>query len=156
MAKASSADTTTQTDSLDEFLAGVSEDGTHRCVVDSVSTSTSKTSGRDWIVFKYTVTDPSSDVDGEDFQEFFENFGHVTLGDYNEMSSHDKRKVREAKRRLRERLMTLGVAEGETSGFKDYDSLMGRDVNVTVETSIGNGGRKFINIRNVELYDEEL
>lgn len=147
---------TAEVDSLDEFLANISEDGTHVCIVDTVSSSQSKKDGRDWIIITYVVNDENSDIDGEDIQEFIENFTHVTLADYNSMSAGDKRKVREAKRRLRDRLLTLGVAENEVSGFKDFDLLMGREVNVTVETSIASSGKKYINIRNVELTDNDL
>jgi hypothetical protein len=146
---------TEQANSLDEFLAGITEDGTHRCVVDSITSSVSKNSGRAWIVFKYTVIDEQSAIEGEDLQEFFEDFSHVTLADYNEMAAADKRKVRDSKRRLRERLMSLDVPESDTIEFKDYDQLQGTEVDVTVETSIGNGGRKYVNIRNVELVTQE-
>lgn len=157
MAKTADVEKTeTQTDSLDDFLANVDEDGTHLAVVESVSSSTSKKSGKNWLVFKYLVNDPASAVDGEDFDEFIEDFSHVTLSDYNTMTGADKRRVREEKRRLRERLLTLGVAENEVAGYNDWNALTGREVSVTVETSIGSNGRKYTNIRSVELVTEEL
>lgn len=142
-------------DSLDEFLANISEDGTHTCVVDTVSSSHSKKTDRDWIVIKYVVTDPSSDIDGEDLQEFFEDFNRVSLSDYNDMPAQAKRNIRDVKARWRERLISLGVAENDVSGYTRYDELMGREVFVEVETSIGNNGRKYVNIRGVSLATPE-
>jgi len=143
-----------ETDSLDEFLSNISEDGTHLCTVDTITSSVSKKDGTNWIIIKFTVTDDTSAIDGEDLQEFFKDFSHITLADYNEMAAKDKREVRDAKQRLRARLISLGVPENQLNGFKDYDSLMGKQAHVTVETSIGNGGRKFVNIRDVALAEE--
>lgn len=142
---------TATVDSLDEFLANVSEDGTHECVVDKVNKSTSQQNGRSWIVFVYAVVDPNNDLDGEEFQEFFEDFSHVTIDEYKEMIGADKRKVRDAKTNLRKRLLSLGLSEDEVSGFNKYENLYGKNVNITVETSVNSTGKKFVNIRNVEL-----
>lgn len=144
-----------ETDSLDEFLSNISEDGTHLCVIDTISSSVSKKDGQTWIIVKYTVTDETSAIDGEDLQEFFKDFSHVTLADYNEMTAKDKRDVRDSKQRLRSRLISLGVPEDQLNGFKDYDSLVGTQAHVTVETSIGSGGRKFVNIRDVSLLGDD-
>lgn len=142
---------TATVDSLDDFLADVSEDGTHACVVDKVNQSTSQQNGRAWIVFVYTVVDPNNDLEGEEFQEFFENFSHVTLDEYREMTGSDKKRVREEKAKLKNRLLSLGLSEDETKGFKAFETLYGKNVDVTVETSVNGSGRKFVNVRGVVL-----
>lgn len=140
-------------DSLNEFLANISEDGTHACVVDKASTSVSQATGRSWVVFTYTVTDEFNELDGEEFQEFIEDFSHVTLEEYKEMTGQDKKKLREAKQRLKERLVTLGIPEEDAAGFTRYEILIGKNVSVTIETSVSAVGRKFVNIRNVSLME---
>jgi len=143
------------TDSLDDFLATLSEskDGTHRAVVDTIQDSTSQTNGKAWTVITFTVSDEENPIDGEEFQEFFEDFSHLTVDEYQELAAPDKKKVRDTKERWRERLITLGVPENKLSGFKEYQSLVGTAVDITIETSHSKG-RKFHNIKNVALVSE--
>lgn len=137
-------------DSLEEFLEGIEEDGTHECVVDAVAENISKKDGRVWRTFKYVVMDEGSDLEGEEFTEMIQDFSHLTVEDYKELSGEDKRKAKFAIRRKRERLESLGIPEGSVQGFNDWQSLVGKNVNVTIETSSGEKG-KFTNVRAVEL-----
>lgn len=142
-------------DSLDEFLATLSEnkDGTHVAVVDTIADSTSQNNGDAWTVITFTVTDEENPIDGEEFQEFFRDFSHLTVPEYHELPATEKKKVRDTKERWRERLISLGVPTEKLNGFKDYQSLTGTRVNLTIETSHSKG-RKFHNIRNVELVND--
>lgn len=147
-------------DSLEEFLAGVSEDGTHECIVDGVSLNPSQKDGRVWLVFHYEVDDENSDIDGEELTEMMQDFSHLTKDDLKDMTPKDRSNARKAIRRKHERLESLGVAEDNLSDFKDWDSLAGARVKVTVETSTstkkdpetGNTSKqKYVNVRSVTL-----
>lgn len=133
-------------DSLDDFLDGVSVEGTHRCVVDKVSQITSKSSNKKYIRVVFTVMDETSDVDGEEFTDMIPDVTSTTMDQYNEMTGSEKSQVRAARTRLRDRLMSLGVPESQLKGFKDFKSIQGRELMVTVEP---NG--QYVNIRNVEI-----
>lgn len=140
-------------DSLDEFLAtlSASKDGTHRAVVDTVADSTSQNNGKAWTVITFTVTDEENPIDGEEFMEFFEDFSHLSIAEYNELPATEKKKVRDTKERWRNRLTSLGVAQESLSNFKAYQTLVGTQVDITIETTNGKDDRKFHNIRNVAL-----
>lgn len=122
-------------DSLEEFLSGIEEDGTHRCVVDSAQVKVSQSTGRAWLIISYVVDDENNELNGEEFTELIEDFSHMTLEDYKESAPSDKRTVRTATRRKVERLESLGVPENATAGFKSWETLIGKRVAVTVETS---------------------
>lgn len=137
-------------DSLEEFLEGIEEDGTHGCVVDAVAENISKKDGRVWRTFSYVCMDEGSDLEGEEFREMIQDFSHLSVDDFKALPADERRKVKFAIRRKRERLESLGVPEEAVQGFNDWQSLVGKDVNVTIETSSGEKG-KFTNIRAVEL-----
>lgn len=149
-------------DSLESFVAGINEDGTHLCILDSIGSNESQRDGRKWIIFNYEVIDENSDIEGEELREFYEDFSHLTVDEFKMLPPADKRKVRMAIRRKRDRLESLGVPEENLDGFDDYESLRGLRVHVVVETSTGTkkdpeSGKdmktKYTNIRNVSLAD---
>lgn len=122
-------------DSLESFLANIKEDGTHECILDSISLNPSQKDGRVWLVFRYEVDDPNSEINGEEITEMFQDFSHLKKSDLADMDAADRTNARRAIRRKRERLESLGVEELKLDGFDDYDSLCGARVAVTVKTS---------------------
>jgi hypothetical protein len=123
-------------DSLEEFMSEVSEDGTHECIVDSISLNPSQKDGRVWLVIRYEVDDENSDINGEELTEMMQDFSHLKKSDLVDMTPKDKSNARKTIRRKHERLESLGVAEVNLSDFKDWDSLAGTRVKVTVENSV--------------------
>lgn len=147
-------------DSLEDFLAGVSEDGTHECIVDTISLNPSQKDGRVWLVINYEVDDDNSEIDGEQITEMMQDFSHLTKDDLKDMTPKDKSNARKTIRRKHERLESLGVPESSLSDFSDWDSLKGARVKVTVETSTstkkdpetGNTSKQqYVNVRSVVL-----
>lgn len=146
-------------DSLEDFLANVSEDGTHECIVDSVSLNPSNKDGRVWLVFRYEVDDENSPINGEELTEMVQDFSHLKMEDLRELTPADRSQARKAVRRKRDRLIDLGVPEEKLDGFSDWDSIAGARVSVTVETSTSskkdeNGNTvktKYVNVKNVYL-----
>lgn len=120
-------------DSLEEFLANTDEEGTHTCVIDSVELINGK-DGRVWFKFGYVVDDEANELDGEEFVEMFQDFSHLKKEEFKDLSPKDRSNARRAVRNKHNRLMSLGVAEDKIPNFKDFDSLVGKQVSVVVET----------------------
>jgi len=145
-------------DSLEAFLANTDEEGTHTCVVDSCELINGK-DGRVWFKISYVVDDENNDLDGEEFTEMFQDFGHLKKEDFRELSSEERSRARRSVRAKHNRLMSLGVPENKITNFDDFDSLVGKQVSVVVETwsrtRTNDAGRevtqKGINIKSVEL-----
>jgi hypothetical protein len=147
------------TDSLEEFLAGIDEEGTHECIVDNVQLVTSSKDGRVWSVFKYVVEDENSDINGEELSEMYQDFSHLKKDDLKDFTASERTAMRRAVRRKQERLESLGVSEDKLNNFSDWDSLAGLRVSVVVEVSSSTkedeNGRpvktKYVNVRSVTL-----
>lgn len=146
-------------DSLEEFLANTDEEGTHSCVIDNAQTFNGK-DGRVWFKIGYVVDDEANELDGEEFAEMFQDFSHVKRDEFKDLSTQDRSNARRAVRNKHNRLMSLGVAEEKIPNFKDFDSLIGKNVSVVVETwskdkedpETGNMTKsKGINIKSVTL-----
>lgn len=141
--------------SLEEFLDTIEEDGTHECVIDKVSIAVSKKDQRAWCIFTYVVDNEDSDLDGEEFREMFQDFSHFSVEDFKELSGKEKTDAKRNIRRKKERLASLGVPEDSLNGFEDWESLAGKRVEVTIETSTSTkddgSSRKFTNVKNVRL-----
>jgi hypothetical protein len=134
-------------DSLEDFLNNITEDGTHECVLDAVSLNPSNKDGRVWLVFRHEVEDENSDINGEEITEMMQDFSHLTTDDLKDMAPKDRANARKSIRRKYDRLASLGVPEDKLSGFNDWTSLRGIRSKLTVEkTSSG-----FLNIKNLEL-----
>lgn len=122
------------TDSLEEFLAGIDEEGTHECVVIDAQLVVSSKNQKVWCIFKYLVDDEGSDINGEELAEMIQDFSHLKKEDLKDISPSDRKDMRRAVRNKHKRLESLGVPEDQLTDFKDWDSLCGKRVSVVVET----------------------
>lgn len=147
-------------DSLEEFMAGIDEEGTHECIVDSAQLVVSSKDQRVWCVFTYVVDDENSDINGEELKEMIQDFSHLKKEDLKDCTAQERTAMRRTIRKKHERLESLGVTEDKLNNFTDWDDLAGRRVSVIVEVSQSTKedpetGRpvkqKFVNVRSVIL-----
>ncbi len=145
---------------LDDFLDNVDENGVHLCQVAGIRTQQSTKDNRNWVIFKFTVSDTDSPLEGEDYELWVQDFSHLSTEDYNALPGKQKSSVRTAKRRLKETYLSLGFNEDEANELRSNpksevrNMVKGNEVWVKVSVT-ENNGREYKNVQGIRLRVED-
>jgi hypothetical protein len=122
---------------------------TYLCNLEELKRITSKENSRTYFVFEWEVIQ-EGDFEGETFSEMYRS---ATLAEYSAADKKEQREIREARRKFRARLISLGVPENEISTVKP-SSLEGKIAHVTISVKPRTKGPGFaIWVQSVDLAD---
>lgn len=148
MAKAT--DTPDAINDLDEFLDNVDENGRHLTQVSGIRWQAGR-DGRNWVIFKFEVTDPDNPLEGEEYEKWVQDHSHLNTENYNELTGKEKSKVRADRKRLIDTLYALGFNEDDAKEIRKNpksdkrNQVKGNAVRIEISVSESNG-REFKNI----------
>jgi|ERR1044071_1444117 hypothetical protein len=144
---------------LASFLDNVDENGVHRAKVQNIRYSQGR-DGRNWLIFKFVVSDPDSPIDGEEFERWIRDYSHLSMSDYNMLTGDEKKDVRRTNSLMLATLTDLGFSEDEAKEVRSNpkSELRKQVVNemVWIEVSVSNSsGRIYKNVRKIQKFVED-
>lgn len=139
---------------LDDMLDNVDENGKHKTQVSAIRYQNGK-DGRNWLIFKFEVTDPDDAVEGAEYERWTQDWSHLNKDDYEALNGREKSKVRTDKRRTLENLIAVGFNEEEAKEIRRNpkselrQQAKGRKCWITVQVS-DNNGKVFKNVTDIQ------
>jgi hypothetical protein len=145
---------------LASFLDNVDESGVHKARVQNIRYSPGR-DGRNWVIFKFLVSDAGNPIDGAEFERWIRDYSHLSMSDYNMLTGEEKRDVRRSNQLLLSTLMEIGLSEDDAKEVRSNPKsetrkqLIGELVWIEVSVT-ASSGRVYKNIRKIQKFVEDI